>query len=40
VIDASSENEQSGATPFLKEQDRVKSVELEGGGLLFTQDDE
>jgi len=40
VVNASNENEQSGATPFLKEQDKVKSVELEGGGLLFTQDDE
>jgi len=39
AIEASEENEQRGATPFLKEKDRVKSVELEGGGLLFTQDD-
>ncbi len=40
AIEASEQNEESGATPFLKEKDRVKSVELEGGGLLFTQDDE
>lgn len=40
AIEASEQNEENGATPFLKEKDRVKSVELEGGGLLFTQDDE
>lgn len=40
AMEASEQNEESGATPFLKEKDRVKSVELEGGGLLFTQDDE
>jgi len=40
AIEASEQNEESGATPFLKEKDRVKAVELEGGGLLFTQDDE
>lgn len=40
VVEASDEKEQTGATPFLKEQDNVKSVELEGGGLLFTQDDQ
>jgi len=39
AVDASNENEQRGATPFLKEKDSVKSVELEGGGLLFTKDD-
>lgn len=38
AVDASQEKEQQGATPFLKEKDRIKSVELEGGGLLFTQD--
>jgi len=40
AIEASEQNEESGATPFLKEKDRVKAIELEGGGLLFTQDDE
>lgn len=40
VVEVSDEKEQTGAKPFLKEQDNVKSVELEGGGLLFTQDDQ
>lgn len=40
AIDASEQNAAEGATPFLKEKDKIKAVELEGGGLLFTQDDE
>jgi len=40
AISASEASEAVGATPFLKEKDKVKAVELEGGGLLFTQDDE
>jgi len=40
AISASEASKAVGATPFLKEKDKVKSVELEGGGLLFTQDDE
>lgn len=38
AIEASEENEASGETPFLKEKDQIKAIELEGGGLLFTQD--
>lgn len=39
AVTESEENAERGATPFLKEKDKVKSVELEGGGLLFTKDD-
>lgn len=40
AISTSEEDKQRGASPFLKEKDRVKAVELDGGGLLFTQDDQ
>jgi len=40
AIEASEQNETEGVTPFLKEKDKIKAVELEGGGLLFTQDDQ
>jgi chemotaxis protein MotB len=38
AVDSLQEKEQQGTTPFLKEKDQVKSIELEGGGLLFTRD--